>query len=131
MEIKKGIGVSPGVVIGTAVVLDAEDVVVPRRQVEVGKEAAELERVHRAFAQAEKELTELRDQLARTHGQEVSDEISGIFTFHIGVLNDKDLHRQIISEIEKNHWTAEYAVSVVMRRYANRLAALPDKYFSE
>src|SRR6185369_13720050 len=51
--------------------------------------------------------------------------------FHIGVLNDKDLHKQIIAEIEKNRWTAEYAVSTVMRRYANRLAALPDKYFSE
>ena len=28
MEIKNGIGVSPGVVIGTAIVLDAEDLVV-------------------------------------------------------------------------------------------------------
>jgi phosphotransferase system enzyme I (PtsI) len=127
MEIKKGIGVSPGVVIGTAIVLDAEDVVVPRREAAVGDEQAELERVHRAVDESEKELEELRDNLAKTHGQE----ISGIFNFHIGVLNDKDLHKQIIGEIEKNHWTAEYAISVVMRRYANRLAALPDKYFSE
>src|SRR5688572_22226563 len=127
MEIKKGIGVSPGVVIGTAIVLDAEDVVVPRRQVEAGGEKGELERVYRAFEHSEKELAELRDQLAKSHGAE----ISGIFNFHIGVLNDKDLHKQIIGEIEKNRWTAEYAVSVVMRRYANKLAALPDKYFSE
>ena len=37
MEIKKGIGVSPGVVISTAVVLDAEDVLVPKRQVDAGQ----------------------------------------------------------------------------------------------
>ena len=31
MEIKKGISVSPGVVIGTALVLDAEDLLIPKR----------------------------------------------------------------------------------------------------
>ena len=36
MEIKKGIGVSPGVVISTAVVLDAEDLVIPKRHVDAG-----------------------------------------------------------------------------------------------
>ncbi len=34
MEIKKGIGVSPGVVISTAVVLDAEDLLIPKRSVD-------------------------------------------------------------------------------------------------
>jgi phosphoenolpyruvate-protein phosphotransferase (PTS system enzyme I) len=129
MEIKKGIGVSPGVVIGTAIVLDAEDIVVPRKQVEEGTQKGELERVYRAFEQSERELAELRDTTART----ISEDVSKIFDFHIGILNDKAVHAQIISEIEKNRWTAEYGLSVVMRRYANKLAALQDKakYFSE
>ena len=129
MEIKKGIGVSPGVVIGTAIVLDAEDIVVPRKQVEEGTQKGELERVYRAFEQSERELAELRDNTART----ISEDVSKIFDFHIGILNDKAVHAQIISEIEKNRWTAEYGLSVVMRRYANKLAALQDKakYFSE
>src|SRR5438094_852624 len=50
MEIKKGIGVSPGVVIGTAVVLDAEDLVVPRRQVPAGEADAEVERLGKVIA---------------------------------------------------------------------------------
>ena len=33
MEVKKGIGVSPGVVISTAVVLDAEDLLIPKRHI--------------------------------------------------------------------------------------------------
>ena len=40
MEIKKGIGVSPGVAISTALMLDTEDLVIPKRQVpKVEKEA--------------------------------------------------------------------------------------------
>ena len=44
MEIKKGIGVSPGVVISTAIVLDAEDLVIPKRHVDEGQIAGEIER---------------------------------------------------------------------------------------
>src|SRR2546426_364650 len=56
MEIKKGIGVSPGVVIGTAIVLDAEDLVVPKRHVEPDEVAAEAERIVKAIAAIEKRL---------------------------------------------------------------------------
>ena len=43
MEIKKGIGVSPGVVISTAVVLDAEDLLIPERHVPPEKVGHEIE----------------------------------------------------------------------------------------
>ena len=52
MEIKKGIGVSPGVVIATAVVLDAEDLVVPRRHVDAAELPKEVRRLSDAIAQA-------------------------------------------------------------------------------
>ncbi len=51
MEIKKGIGVSPGVVISTAVVLDAEDLVIPKRQVGESHVASEAERLGGASRQ--------------------------------------------------------------------------------
>ena len=69
MEIKKGIGVSPGVVIGTAVVLDAEDLVVPRRQVEASETGAEAERLGRAIAESMVDLTELRNAVTDKHGK--------------------------------------------------------------
>ena len=49
MEIKKGIGVSPGVVVCTAIVLDAEDLVIPKRQVDATQVPLEIERFHQAF----------------------------------------------------------------------------------
>ena len=62
MEIKKGIGVSPGVVISTAVVLDAEDLLIPKRQVDAAEVAGEVERLDkRPRRRASADL----DQLAR------------------------------------------------------------------
>src|SRR5438067_1173780 len=115
MEIKKGIGVSPGVVISTAVVLDAEDLVIPKRTVEAAGVPAELDRLNQAMAQSIVERTQLRDNVMAKHGRE----IAGIFDFHIGVLRDKSLLNKVYAEIKDRHSTAEYAVSTVMRQYAN------------
>src|SRR5579864_5535085 len=130
MEIKKGIGVSPGVVISTAVVLDAEDLLIPKRQVDVGQVTQELSRLEKAVADSIDELGRLRDSLTAQAGQDVTG-VGGIFDFHMGVLRDKSRLRQITDEIRRNQTTAEYAFSTVMRRYANTFLAMSDRYLSE
>ena len=127
MEIKKGIGVSPGVVISTAVVLDAEDLRIPKRQVELAQVPQELERLDKAIADSLADLARLRESVTAQAGPEVA----GIFDFHLGVLRDKSTLRQIADEIRKNQTTAEYAVSTLMRRYANSFLAMSDRYLSE
>jgi phosphotransferase system enzyme I (PtsI) len=127
MEIKKGIGVSPGVVIGTAVVLDAEDLVVPKRRVEPAEVPGEIDRLAKAIAESSSELVELRDSVVAKHGKE----IGGIFDFHLGLLKDKSLLKQIIGEITRNHSSAEYAVSTVTRLNAQTFLQMQDKYFAD
>jgi phosphotransferase system enzyme I (PtsI) len=127
MEIKKGIGVSPGVVISTAVVLDAEDLLIPKRQVEVEKVPYEIERFAKAVADGLADLTKLRESVTQKAGKEVA----GIFDFHLGVLRDKSTLKQITDQIQKNQATAEYAVSTIMRRFANSFLAMSDAYLSE
>ena len=127
MEIKKGIGVSPGVVISTAIVLDAADLLIPKRQVEVGQVGREVERFERAVGDSVGDLAKLKESVAQRAGKEVA----GIFDFHLGVLNDKSVLKQIIEEIRKSQTTAEYAVSTVMRRFANSFLAMADHYLSE
>jgi phosphotransferase system enzyme I (PtsI) len=127
MEIKKGIGVSPGVVISTAVVLDAEDVVIPKRNIDPTEIPAETQRLGNAIAQSVVELTQLRDTTTAEHGKQIGQ----IFDFHLGVLRDRTLTNQILSEITEQHTTAEYAVSVVMRRQANRFQQMSNAYLSE
>src|SRR4051812_49309969 len=127
MEIKKGIGVSPGVVISTAVVLDAEDLLIPARHVDPSQIPTEFDRMGKAIAESFVELPRLRDDVAGKHGKE----IGGIFDFHLGILRDRTLQAQIQKEIKENNVTAEYAVSVVMRGYANKFLAMTDRYLSE
>jgi phosphoenolpyruvate-protein phosphotransferase (PTS system enzyme I) len=127
MEIKKGISVSPGVVISTAVVLDAEDLVIPKRLVEPDQVAAEIQRLQDAIAVAVVDLTRLRDDVAGQHGKE----IGAIFDVHLAVLRDKSLLAQILREMKGQRTTAEYGVSVVMRRYADKFKQMSDRYMQD
>jgi len=127
MEIKKGIAVSPGVVISTAVVLDAEDLAIPERHITAEQIPAELERFSAALAASIKQVQELRTGVTATAGKE----IAGIFDAHIGILRDKTLLTQVEAEIRKQKTTAEFAVSVVMRRYSDLFHKMSDRYLSE
>jgi phosphoenolpyruvate-protein phosphotransferase (PTS system enzyme I) len=127
MEIKKGIGVSPGVVISTAVVLDAEDLLIPKRRIEPDAVPGEIERLRNAVAESVVDLTKLRNDVTTQHGKE----IGGIFDFHLGLLRDPTLQGQILNEIKTNLVTAEYAVSVAMRHLSNKFLAMTDRYLSE
>ena len=127
MEIKKGIAVSPGIVISTAVVLDAEDLAIPERHISAEQIPAELERFSASLAASIKQVQELRTGVTATAGKE----IAGIFDAHIGILRDKTLLTQVEAEIRKQKTTAEFAVSVVMRRYADLFHKMSDRYLSE
>lgn len=127
MEIIKGLGVSPGVVISTAVVLDAEDVLIPRRSVTAEAVPAEIARVSHAFTEAQSDLRDLSLDIARKHGKE----IGGIFDFHQGLLRDPALEKQAVEAVQDQSITAEYAVSLTMRKLAQQFDAMPDRYLSE
>src|ERR1051325_6308527 len=127
MEIKKGIGVSPGVVISTAVVLDAEDLAIPKRHVADAEVENEVARFQAALEKASAELEVLRRQMSEKY----SAEIGNILNFHIAVLKDRRVIAPVVAAIRSEKVTAEYGVSVVMRRYASNFQAMQDKYLSE
>src|SRR5258706_2132049 len=127
MEIKKGIGVSPGVVISTAVVLEAEDLLIPERRVPAGRTPDEVPRFHQAVDATIPEIAALREKMIAEAGKE----IAAIFDVHIGILKDKSLLKQVETEINKQQTTAEFAVSIVMRRYSQAFLRISDRYLSE
>ena len=89
MEIKKGIGVSPGVVISTAVVLDAEDLRHSRAARSSPTQVpAEIERFGKAVAESRRRAA---PSCATTSPAKHGKEIGGIFDFHLGILRDKSL----------------------------------------
>ena len=127
MEIKKGIGVSPGIVICTAVVLDAEDLAIPRRAIEASQIDAEIQRFRDAIAKSVSELAAMRTNVAERYHKD----IGGIIDFHLGLLKDSSVSEPVEQTIRKQQVTSEYAVSVVLRRYASNFASMTDKYFAE
>src|SRR5678815_1465632 len=120
MEIKKGIAVSPGVVISTAVVLDDEDLAVPKRHIEEKEVAHELERFKDALEKSVGELEGLRGGMEEKYGKD----IGNILNFHIGVLRDKSLINPVTKMIQEQKVTAEYGVAAVMRKYAATFQAM-------
>src|SRR6185295_12459817 len=127
MEIKKGIAVSPGVVISTAVVLDAEDLAVPKRHIEEKDVIHEVQRFKDALEHSIAELEGLRGSMEQKYGKD----IGNILNFHIAVLRDKTLINPVTKMVQDQKVTAEYAVAAIMRKYAANFQAMPDRYLSE
>lgn len=126
MKIKKGIGVSPGVAIANAVVLDIEEFDIPRREVPADLGQVELRRLRKAIEVSKKELVDLRDRTAERIGKE----IASIFDFHMGMLDDREVLQKFNDAVVQGHVTAEYAVATVLRAYAREFQEMPS-YLAE
>ena len=122
MKIKKGIGVSPGVAIATAVVVDAEEFDIPERHVSVDLAQGEVSHLRKAISTSKKEILDLQKRTTEQIGKETA----SIFDFHLGLLNDKVLLKKFTEAILVEHVTGEYAVATVLRDYAKEFLAMPQ-----
>jgi phosphotransferase system enzyme I (PtsI) len=127
MEIKKGIGVSSGVVVCQALLLSDEDLRIGRRAIPASQIESERQRLSDALAASRADIRLLRDQTARDFGQETG----AIFNFHLGLLDDPTLLDTFYQGVEKHRFTAEYAVSRSLREYSKQFLKQKDMYFRE
>ncbi len=122
MKTKKGIGVSPGVAIFPAVVVDTEDFDIPQRHVTADIAKEELVRLEKAVKVSKEEILDLQKSTVKKIGKETA----RIFDFHLGMLDDKVLHKKFTDTITNGLVTAEYAVATILRRYAREFLAMPQ-----
>lgn len=127
MEKLQGIAVSPGVAIGEALVLDAEGFRIPERFVTRDAVEDELERLQRAISAAAEEIAENRDTVSR----ELGPTYGAIFAAHLEMLQDAQLREELEKMIRQEHYSAEYAVSRTLRRYAQVFQRLQSSYLAE
>jgi len=127
MEVKKGIPVSAGVAISPAIVIDAQTIRVPRRAVAPAKLAGQHQRLDAALTQARRDISVLRDQVEKDLGTEPAK----IFGFHLGMLNDPALVKQITDMIDNELVTAEFALSSIMRKVAKTFLEQDSELFRE
>jgi len=126
MITKKGIGVSPGVAIAPAAVVDAEEYDIPERHVPAKMTVKEVARLRKAISVSKSEILDLQKRTAEQIGKETA----GIFDFHLGLLTDKVLLKKFTDTIKSEHVTSEYAVAAVLRGYAKEFLAMPQ-YLAE
>ena len=126
MEVRKGIPVSPGIAIGDVVVLGREELRIRRSYVAASKVDAEVERLDRAIKQS---VVEINEELA-----EFGDDMlipRQILESHRDMVADKHLRKEIVDTIRANKFTAENALSHVLRAYSRRFEEIDSTYISE
>ena len=127
MEVIKGIGVSQGVAICSAVVLDAEEYRIPQRIIPRSQRRGEVQRLRQGFLDATEEVSNLQVTQADAWDSRIKD----IFAVHLHFLRDRTLRRQISDLINDKSYTAEYAVSATLREIAQHFSQNQDSYISE
>ncbi len=118
MEIRRGIGVSPGIAFGEAFILDSEDYPITKRSIHPDEVAHELTRFRDALQHSLRELEDLRANVP----SHLAGEIHAMVDSSIAMLNDKPTHRRIDEKISRGRCNAEYAVSSVFRVYVKQLS---------
>ena len=127
MQKLQGIAVSPGVSIGEALVMDTEGFRIPRRFVARDAVIDELERLDKAIAAAAAEIAHHRE----TVSAELGDKYGAIFEAHLQMLQDARLRAELEEMIRQRHYSPEYAVSRILRRYAQVFQRLESSYLAE
>lgn len=127
MQKLQGIAVSPGVAVGEAFVLDNEGFRIPRRFVARDAVDSELDRLNRAFEETRTQTESHRDTVAR----ELGPQYAAIFDAHLQMLGDARLRAELEESIRVRHYSPEYAVSRVLRRYARVFQSLESSFLAE
>lgn len=122
-----GIGVSPGVAIGEALILDTGGVHIPRSYVDEEAVEREWRRLRDAISSLSEEIAHDRDEVARQLG----DRYAAIFEAHRQMLEDAKLLGELEACIRQERHSAEYAVSVVFGRYIELFKQLKSSLLAE
>jgi phosphoenolpyruvate-protein phosphotransferase (PTS system enzyme I) len=124
----KGIGVSPGIVVGVAHRVESVFGSIEQQTLDSPAQVpAEIERFDRAVTEAAAELTTFVERVAGELGASASD----IFKSHLQIVNDPELMAKVHALIENQHLTALSALQVVMQTYATQFARIQQDFFRE
>ncbi|MCF6157877.1 MAG: phosphoenolpyruvate--protein phosphotransferase [wastewater metagenome] len=127
MEIRKGIAVSPGVVIHEAFMFESEGYRIPRHIIRKEEVEGEIYRLEKAIEYSKREIQNLETKVSENLGSE----IGSIFGTHRMVLQDTRLKNEIVEKIRKTNFTPEFAVSLALRVYIRKFQGVNDAYLAE
>jgi phosphoenolpyruvate-protein phosphotransferase (PTS system enzyme I) len=127
MQVLQGMGVSAGVAIGRAVVIETRGPAIYRIHLPEEDLDAEVERLHQGARLAREELKRTR---ARA-GEDLGNELAAIFDAHILLLSDTNFMGRVEARIRTQQVNAEWAVHKTAEELDNLFANIDDSYLRE
>jgi phosphotransferase system enzyme I (PtsI) len=122
-----GIGVSPGIAVGPALIVEREEIPVVRLRLAPDTVEAEAERFLRAVGSSRVQLLGIKERLARDAGSPHG----YIFDAHLLMLEDPLFKDRALAVIREEHVNAEWALRTIAEELHGRFARLDDDYFRE
>jgi phosphotransferase system enzyme I (PtsI) len=124
----KGIGVSPGIVIGSAFLVDRWKTKIKKTQIKKSEIKQETERFKRAVALSKEQLSLVKEKISR----EVKDKTyTYIIDVHLLILEDQALINKTVNLIKNERVNAEWALDQVLAHFASIFDGIDDEYLRE
>src|SRR5579875_2032105 len=124
-----GLGVSPGIAIGSAYIGESGDLPVSESRIAEADIDAERNRFAEAVALSRKQLRKLKGKAANLPGS-AAEEIGYILDAHLAMLSNWRLVRGVDERIRQARINAERAVQIEIDAIAESFAAMRDSYLA-
>lgn len=126
-RIFKGIGASPGIVIGEARVADRSRVVVVETAIPSENVQSEIKRFHEALDKTRHELLSIKEQISQSSGTEHL----YVIDTHLMILDDSMLTSETIEIIKSARINAEAALKRTLKKFMGFFDGIEDEYLRE
>jgi phosphotransferase system enzyme I (PtsI) len=123
----KGIGVSPGIAIGRAVIIERREASVFRVPIREEEVQSEVNRFLESLEKTRVELGDLAQKVRRSMGEEYA----SIFDAHAMMVSDPSFADKVVQKIESEQVNAEWAVAEVQEELQARFQSFDDSYLRE
>src|SRR3954454_18998731 len=123
----KGLGVSAGIAIGEAHVVEIGAVQIPDYDIAESDIDAEIERFAEALRKSDRQLKKLKAKSAELHGA-AAEELGFLLEAHMQMLSGSRIVRGVENRIRRERINAEAAVQAAISAVAEEFEALDDAY---
>ncbi|HAU5251699.1 TPA: phosphoenolpyruvate--protein phosphotransferase, partial [Clostridioides difficile] len=121
----KGIGASPGVALGKALVVEHSELVIEKKSID--NVEAEIAKLENAVAVSKDELVKVKEKASEELGAEEAE----IFEAHLLVLEDPELIGSAIDKIKTENVNAEYALNEIKEMFVSMFESMDNEYMKE
>ena len=121
----KGIGVSPGIVIGKVLLKEEKKIIIEKKDIKSYED--EIKRFKTAMENSKSEIQDIYNNVLKNIGEEEA----AIFEAHLMILEDPEMLEQIEKKIQDNKVNAEWALKEVSEMFIDMFDAMDNEYMKE